>query len=131
MENFKDFAELTKRELKNMLYDYIGTPTYAGDLPFLLFESYNADGTFTYSTAESVELIKKYFNDFGEIVERIKEEGLDVINPFDNPKAFVVQMLLEEANKLLFDCETVEELNNEGDEFELTEELAKKIADEL
>ena len=131
MENFKDFAELTKRELKNMLYDYIGTPTYAGDLPFLLFESYNADGTFTYSTAESVELIKKYFNDFGEIVERIKEEGLDVINPFDNPEAFVVQMLLEEANKLLFDCETVEELNNEGDEFELTEELAKKIADEL
>lgn len=131
MENFKNFAELTKRELKDKLYDYIGTSTYAGDLPYLLFGEYNADGTFTYSTAESVELIKQYFDDFGEIVERIKDEGLDVINPFDNPEAFIVQMLLEEADNLLFDCETVGELSNDGDEFETTEELAKKIAEEL
>jgi hypothetical protein len=69
------------------------------------------------------------FDELGEIVEEMTEEGLAPCNVFDNPECFMVQIMLYVAGQLLGQCDTVNEFWNE--EQELTEEIIAKIKEEL
>lgn len=50
-------------------------------------------------------------------------------NPFENPEAWMVCMIIEGCANLIGQCKCVEEVWN--DEVELTEELAEQIKEEI
>lgn len=106
-----------------------GETVYACDLAYTVFESANVDGSYTYSTYKATQWVKKYFDSLGEIVDELKSNGIDAPNPFDEPEKFQVCILLEGAQYLLSQCETIDE--NWNDEIELTPKIIRKICKEL
>ena len=124
-----------KKEILNnlidKLYDYKGQKAYACDLAYTLFESYNMDGSITYSTHNAKEWIKKYFDELGEVVEEIKFNlGSEFIpNIFDEPEKFMVVIYLEVGASLLSQCKFIDD--NWNDEIELTNENIEIIKKEL
>jgi len=106
-----------------------GETVYACDLAYTVFESANVDGSYTYSTYKATQWVKKYFDSLGEIVDELKSNGMDAPNPFDEPEKFQVCILLEGAQYLLSQCETIDE--NWNDEIELTPKTIRKICKEL
>ena len=115
--------------LMDKLDEYEGTSSYGADLAYDLLQQYNVDGSYTYSTYEAKQWIASWFDELGEIVEEMTEEGLVPCNVFDNPEAFQVQIMLYVAGQLLGQCDTVNEFWN--DKQELTEEIIAKIKEEL
>ena len=106
-----------------------GETVCACDLAYTVFESANVDGSYTYSTYKATQWVKKYFDSLGEIVDELKSNGIDAPNPFDEPEKFQVCILLEGAQYLLSQCETIDE--NWNDEIELTPKIIRKICKEL
>lgn len=124
------FKNLVINELIKQLSDYEDCNVYGCEIAYTLLERYNIDGTYTYSTNESRQLIKKYFEDFGEIVEDYKiNYGEFNVNPFEEPEKFIVIMMLEKANEILAKCEYID--NNWNEEIELTEEVVKILKEQL
>lgn len=102
MEKYDNWKDLVKDLIIERLDNYKGGSYYLCDLSYILFESENIDGSFTYSTYWSKELIKKYWDDFNELYENyIFNYGETNFNLFDEPEKFVVIMLLEQASSLL------------------------------
>jgi hypothetical protein len=106
-----------------------GETIYACDLAYTVFEGANVDGSYTYSTYDAIKWIKKYFDSLGEIVEEMQGQGLNAPNPFYEPEKFQVCVLLEGAQYLLSQCETIDE--NWDKEIELTPKTIRKICREL
>lgn len=115
--------------LMDKLDEYEGTSFYGPELAHNLLQQYNVDGSYTYSTYEAKQWVQEHFDELGEIVEEMTEEGLAPCNVFDNPEAFQVQIMLYVAGQLLRQCDTVNEFWNE--EQELTKEIIAKIKEEL
>ena len=115
--------------LTDKLDEYKGTSSYGADLAYDLLEEYNVNGTYTYSTYKAKQWVQEYFDELADIVNDMTEEGLAPCNVFDNPEAFMVQIMLYVAGELLGQCDTVNEFWNE--EQELTEEIITKIKEEL
>lgn len=115
------------------LYDYEGETVYSCDLAYTLFESENMDGSFTYSSYDAKEWIKKYFDDIGEVWEELEFEfGSDFLkdyNLFNNPEKFMVLIILESASYILGQCEFLE--NNWNNEITLNKENIEKIEKQL
>ncbi len=129
MDTLKNFViDAINDELDNLNE---GREIIGAELAYTLFEGYNIDGSYTYSTYKAKEWVKEYFDELGEIVEEIKDSsGAECIpNVFDNVEAFQVVIILEYANNLLAQCETV--ANGWNDEIEMTAETIKKIKEEL
>lgn len=124
-----------KKEILNdlieKLYEYEGQKIYACDLAYTLFESYNIDGSVTYSTYNAKEWIKKYFNELGEAVEAIKYNlGSELIpNIFDEPEKFMVVIYLEVGASLLSQCKFIDD--NWNNEIELTNKNIEIIKEQL
>lgn len=115
--------------LMDKLDEYKGTFSYGADLAYDLLEEYNVNGSYTYSTYKAKLWIQKYFDELADIVNDMTEEGIPPCNVFDNPEAFVVQIILYVAGGLLGQCDTVAAFWDE--EQELTEEIIAKIKEEL
>lgn len=115
--------------LMDKLDEYEGTSSYGCDLAYDLLQQYNVDGSYTYSTYEAKQWVQEHFDELGEIVEEIAEEGLPPCNVFENPEVFQIQIMLFVASDLLGQCDTVNEFWN--DEQELTKEIIAKIKEEL
>lgn len=131
MEQYDSWEDLVKDLIKSRLYDYEGNSIYSCDLAYQLFEGENIDGSFTYSTYWSKELVKKYWDDFNEIYENYiwnvgKENSINVL---DEPEKFVVVMLLEQAQNILSKLEFID--TNWNDEIELNKENIETIINEL
>jgi hypothetical protein len=123
--------EEIKKDLIEKLNEYEGQRVYACDLAYTLFESYNIDGSVTYSTYDAKEWIKKYFNELGEVVEEIKFNlGSEFIpNIFEEPERFMVVIYLEVGASLLSQCKFIDD--NWNNEIELTDENIEIIKKEL
>lgn len=115
------------------LYDYEDAKTYGADLSYMLFESENVDGTFTYDRRKAKEWIKQNFDEIGEVWEELKFQfGVDYLNDynlFEDPEKFMVLIVLEVASYILGQCKTVQD--NWNNEMTLTKENIKKIEKEL
>ena len=120
--------EAIKDELDNLDE---GREIIGAEFAYELFESYNIDGSYTYSTYEAKEWIKEYFDELGEIVEEIQDNlGAECVpNVFDNPEAFMVAVILEYTSGLLAQCEIIEDNWNDG--IIITNEVVNKIKKEL
>lgn len=117
--------------LKDLLEEYEDQSVYGCDLGYTLLERYNVDGTYTYSTSEAEKWIKQNFEDIGEIYEELEFQiGAESIpNPFKNPEAFQVCIMLEEATGMLARCGFVDK--NWNEEITLNKENIEKISKEL
>lgn len=126
METIKDFVIDV---LKDKLDEYEGTPSYGGELDFYLLQQYNVDGSYTYNAHESKQWIQEHFDELGEIVKEMTEEGLPPLNVFENQEVFQVQIMLFVAGDLLSQCDTVNEFWD--NEIVLERDIIDKIKEEL
>ena len=78
---------------------------YVEEIGFTLFEAENIDGSMTCSRAAARDWIVTYFDDIGDVVQYIQELTGEVITPFDNPEAFMVQVCMWVADYLTLDLE--------------------------
>jgi hypothetical protein len=133
MEEYDTWEDLVKDLIIERLNEREGYFYYLCDLAYTLFEGENVDGSFTYSTYWSKELIKHYWDEFGEIYDNyIWSVGNESsINVLEEPEKFVVVMLLEQAQTLLsnYDNEFIED--NWNEEIELTKENINKIIESM
>ena len=115
------------------LEEYQDTEHYACDLGYTLFEAENIDGTFTYNYFETMNWIKTYFEDIGEVWEELQFQfGSDFLvkyNPFNNPEQFMCLIIIESASYLISRCKTIN--NNWNDKIVLDNNTIKNIKEEL
>lgn len=135
MENEKimGFVEFCKNHILETLEEYEGQTVYACDLGYTLTERMNSDGTFTYSTALAKNYLYEWWWEASDYWEYEKSNfGENYHNPFDNPEAYIVCMVIEGVNCLLAKCDYIDKRWNE--EIELTKRtinIIKKQVDEL
>ena len=103
MKNLKEYAkELLINEIESAK-DWVDLSEYQdnwSDLAFKLLESYNVDGSITYNTYESEEILKDYYYEVGDYIEEIKEIWDTEINPFKEPERALVVIVLYIASGL-------------------------------
>lgn len=119
---------------KNFIVDHIedheGREVYGCDLGNYITESINVDGSATYSTYEAKEYIKEWFEEAGEVYEYQKANyGAPLHNPFEEPEAFHVCMIIEGVNSILSQCATID--NAWNDEIVLDADTIKAILSEV
>ena len=129
MEQHESWEDLVKDLIEGKLWDYKDTSNYGCDLAYELFQGENVDGSLTYSTYWSLELIHKYWYDFADIYQEYVDSTGATLNPFDSPESFVVVMLLEQAQNILSKLAIVDKYWN--DEFVLTEKNIKTIIKQM
>ena len=123
MENFKDYC---KNYILDHIDNYEGQAHYGCDFAYTLTEAPNANGTLTYSTHDAIEYLREWWYECGEYWDYEKDNfGENIHNPFDNPEAYMVCMVIEGVNAILANEPHIEESWN--DEIELTEEVIEDI----
>lgn len=124
------FIDYCKQHIAEKIYDMVGSDYYGADLAYGLTQEENVNGTLTFSSTASKELIRKYWEDAGEYWDYEKFNfGEHTHNPFDNPEAYFVCMVIEGCASLLGQTEALEEVWN--DKFQLTKELADTIIEQV
>ena len=131
MLKFNSFEDLVKNLIKIKLDEYVNNSIYGCELAYTLFEGENVDGSLTCNAYYFQEIIKKYFDEFGEIYDNfIFNSGKEnSINCFEEPETFVVIMLLEKANDILSQLDFISK--NWDNEIELNQKNINIIKKEL
>lgn len=131
IEKYDTWEDLVKDLIKDRLWDYENNSYYGCDLGYQLFEGENVDGSFTYSTYWSKELVKTYWDELGEIYDNyIWNVGSEnSINVLDEPEKFIVVMLLEKSNDILGRLQFIND--NWDNEIELNKENIETIISQL
>lgn len=128
MNTLESFLEYCQDFIKSSIRDYVGQTHYSGDLPFTITQGPNCDGTLTYSRQAAMEYLQAWWWDCADYYDMAMDNFGQVRNPFDNPEAYMVCMVIEGVNSLLSQCGDVWDWK---DEFELTEEMADKICEKI
>lgn len=127
METFEEYC---KSFIVDNLDAYVGTDVYGCDLSFTLTEEINVNGSATFSRQKAMDYIKEWFDEAAEVYDyQMENYGSVSQNPFENPEAWMVCMIIEGCSSLLSQCKCVDNIWN--DEVELTEELAEQIKEEI
>ena len=111
------------------LNDYKGSDVYGCDLAYTLFEGENANGSVLCNTYLTKEFIKNNFDLFADFSEYYKDNFGVSLDIFAEPEKAHVNLLLESAQMVLSNLDTINEFWN--DSKELTEELINAIVEEL
>lgn len=126
----KNFNELTVKLLEEELENYEGENITACELAWTLTQGYNVDGTITYNTQKSIDLIHEYWWDIADIYsEYIGQLGQFEINIFERPEAFLTLMFIENAENLMTQCEIIE--SNWSENIELNRKNIEIIKKQL
>ena len=125
----KTFYTDLRNTIIERLNDYKGVEVYGSDLAYTLFEWENADGSVFCSTYKTKEFIKNNFDLFADFSEHYKNTFGESLNIFAEPEKAHVILLLEAAQMVLSNLNTVNEFWD--DSKELTEELINAIVEEL
>lgn len=118
MKTYESYVEYVKAFILDRLEDYKGQKEYACDLAYKLCETINIDGSATYSAYEAKQYIKEWFDEAGEVIDyELNEFGENSHNPFEEPEAFMVVMIILGCDRVLggFFCDSEtwsEEWNN-------------------
>ena len=111
------------------LNDYKNADVYGSGLAYTLFERENANGSVLCNTYLTKEFIKNNFDLFADFSVYYKDTFCDSLDIFAEPEKAHVILLLEAAQMVLSNLNTVNEFWNESKE--LTEELINAIVEEL
>ena len=126
----KSYLKYCKDFIIDNIEGYEDENIYMCDLGNYITEGINVDGSATYSTYEAKEYIKEWFDEAGEVYQyQVANYGQRYQNPFENPEAFHVCMIIEGVNNILNQCETIQKYCN--DEKELNKKLINKIIKEV
>ena len=125
----KTFYTDLRNTIIDRLNDYKNTDVYGADLAYTLFERENADGSVLCNTYLTKEFIKNNFDLFADFSEYYKDNFGVSLDIFAEPKKAHVILLLEAAQMVLSNLNTVDEFWN--DSKELTQELINAIVEEL
>ncbi len=127
MESYFDYC---KRHLLELLDAYIGTSHYACDLGYCLCEEENANGTLTFSRNRAMKYLQAWWFDCGDYWEFEKDNfGEHPHNPFDNPEAFMVCMVIHGVDNILSQCRPINEAWN--DTITLSDEFVAELKKEI
>lgn len=128
MENFVKYC---KDYIVNHIEEYIGNVCDGCDLGYDITSAPNMDGTLTFSRYKALEYLSAWHEYAGEYFDYEKQNfGSDGMhNPFGNPEAYMVCMVVEGVNNILGRCPSIEEKWN--DNFELTEDMVETIVSEV
>lgn len=126
MTNFNDFC---KNYICEKLDEMEGVNVYACDLAYTLAESDNINGTMTYSTKTAIDYIHEWWYDCSDYSDYEQNNFGERSNPFANPEAFIVRMVIEGIKSILSQCEIIDE--NWNDEIELTPEVIETIKEQI
>lgn len=102
----RNLNNLEKDVLSRMidhLDDLEGRDGYVSELAFTLFEGENINGSMTYSTCKAEQWIAEHFHDLADVVEGMSADWDITPNPFNNPEAFMVQVVLYLAEQLVYE----------------------------
>lgn len=127
MESFIDYC---KNYVLEHIDEYEGQEVYLCDLGFTLTEYPNCDGTLTYSRAEAIEYLREWWYEASDYFEHEKFNfgPENVHNPFENPEAYMVCMVIEGVNMLISAAVNLLGMDDQwNDEVELTADLIEKI----
>ena len=125
----KTFYTDLRNTIIERLNDYKGSGVYGSDLAYTLFEGENANGSVFCNTYKTKEFIKNHFDLFAEFSEYYKDNSGESLDIFAEPEKAHVILLLEAAQMVLSNLDTINEFWN--DSKELTEELINAIVEEL
>ena len=125
----KTFYTDLKNTIIERLNDYKGSDVYGCDLAYTLFERENKDGSVLCNKYLTKEFIKNHFDLFADLSEYYKDNFGKSLDIFAEPEKSHVILLLESAQMVLSNLNTVKEFWN--DSKELTEELINAIVEEL
>lgn len=120
------FVEYCKNHILDNLENYEGQNVYACDLGYTLTEGMNCGGTFTYSPALAIDYLREWWYEASDYWEYEKSNfGENYHNPFDNPEAYIVCMVIEGVNGLLAKCNYIDKHWN--DQITLTKRTINTI----
>ena len=128
MKNNTFYTDL-RNTIIERLNDYKGSDVYGSELAYTLFEGENANGSVLCNTYETKEFIKNNFDLFADFSEYYKDNFGESLDIFAEPEKAHVILLLEAAQMVLSNLDTINEFWNESKE--LTEELINSIVEEL
>ena len=130
METFIDYC---KDYIEEYLPQYEGQKVYLCDLGFTITEGPNCDGTLTCSTKLALDYLAEWRYDASDYFDYAKSNFGEVQNPFENPEAYMVCMVIEGCRALIDSAiSEIPELNDEWDnEVELTEDIVAKILEKV
>ena len=127
-EKKEGFVEYCKNYILEHIDDYEGQDHYACDFAMTLTEGPNIDGSLTYSSYEAKQYLKEWWDECGEYWDYEKDNfGEHTHNPFDNPEAYMVCMVIEGVASILSNCPEIED--NWNEKIELTAEVIQNIKD--
>ena len=111
----ESFVEYCKNYIVEHIYDLQDKEVYACNLGYELTQGANMDGTLTYSRYDAKEYLREWWDECGEYWEWEKDNfGEHSHNPFEEPEAYMVCMVIEGVNAILSQCPVVEaEWDNE------------------
>lgn len=122
----KEICDWAIEYIEDTLPEWEGQSVYGADLGAELTEGPNVDGAYIIGRQKAMDFIRDHFNDAADEYEYEKDNFGEVLhNPFENPEAFVVCMLINTVEGLLGQVPVVEEHWNE--ELELTKEVIDEI----
>lgn len=126
MITLENFVEYCKNYIIDHIDEFVGNEVYACDLAYELTQGPNCDGTLTYDTEKAKDYLKEWWYDCSLYWEYEKGSfGESMHNPFENPEAYMVCMVVEGVNNLLAKCPVIEKKWN--DKFTLTKRQASAI----
>ena len=125
----KTFYTDLRNTIIDRLNDYKGSNVYGSELAYTLFEGENANGSVLCNTYLTKEFIKNHFDLFADLSEYYKDNFGESLDVFGEPEKAHVILLLESAQMVLSNLDTINEFWDESKE--LTEELINAIIEEL
>jgi hypothetical protein len=127
MESYFDYC---KQHLLERLDAYIGTSHYTCDLGYYLCEEENANGSLTFSRDRAMKYLQAWWFDCGDYWEYEKDNfGEHPHNPFDNPEAFMVCMVIHGVDNILSQLRPINEAWN--DTITLSNEFIAELKKEI
>ena len=125
MEAFIDYC---KNYIAENINEHEGREVYLCDFGLELTEGPNMDGTLTYSTAKAMDYLAEWRWDAADYFEYEKANFGTTQNPFENPEAYMVCMVIEGVRTLIDRAISDVGMDDQwNDMVELTADIIEKI----
>lgn len=123
----EDFVTYCKDYVAEHLPGYEGQDVYVSDLGYMITNGPNMDGSLTYSRSLAMDYLKEWWEEAADYFDYEKYEfGQNSHNPFDNPEAYMVCMVIEGVAELIRRATEELGLSDDG-EVKLTASLVDRI----
>lgn len=127
----KTFINYCKQYIYDHIDDYRGQKVYPCDLGFTLTEGPNMDGTLTFSTADAKDYLREWWDEASDYYEYERDNfGTGGHNPFENPEAYMVCMVIEGVRALIDQAFMVLDIDY-NEMVELTGDLIEQITEKV